>query len=343
MKNPALTDCPPSRKTPRPELLPGLLITAGGVAVAMGLYRLMPEISALTWSVLLGAILANVGRIPDRAKPGLKIATKKVLRLGVVLLGFSLPAAAILGLGLPIIVLTAATLVTTLVATTWLGQKMGMGRPRSLLIGTGFAICGASAIAAMEQNAEADEEDVTTALAMVTMCGTAVMLLIPLLAKPLGLSEVQFGAWAGASVHDVGQVVGAASAIGGAAVGVAVVVKLTRVLMLAPVVATVSVMRRRQLKREGVETEQALPPIVPLFVIGFLVCVAFRTTGLIPEGWLPGITLVQTIALSAALFGMGTAVNFRQLVRHAGPALLLGVIATVLIGALSLCGVLFLL
>ena len=118
---------------------------------------------------------------------------------------------------------------------------MKLGAARSLLIGTGFAICGASAIAAMEDTAGADEEDVAVGIAMVTLFGTVAMVLLPLLAGPLGLSDVQFGIWAGASIHEVGQVVAAAGAGGAAVVAIAVVVKLTRVLLLAPVVATVSV------------------------------------------------------------------------------------------------------
>lgn len=88
----------------------------------------------------------------------------------------------------------------------------------------------------------------------------------------LGLTDVQLGAWAGASVHEVGQVVAAASPAGAAAVGVAIVVKLTRVLLLAPVVAGVSVLRRRRLRRDRDSAADAkLPPLVPLFVLGFLV------------------------------------------------------------------------
>jgi uncharacterized integral membrane protein (TIGR00698 family) len=320
--------------------LPGLLVTAVGVAAAFTAHRLVGQVGVLTWAVLIGAAAANLGLLPSVAKPGLRIATKKLLRLGVVLLGLSLSLVSIAVLGAPVVALVVVTLSTTLLVTTWAGNRLGLGQARSLLIGTGFAICGASAIAAMEENAEADDDDVAVAIAMVTICGTVAMVALPLLQGPLGLTDTQFGAWAGASVHEVGQVVAAASPAGATAVGVAVVVKLTRVLLLAPVVAGVSVLRRRRLREQpGQGGDAPLPPLVPLFVLGFLACVALRSTGLIPATVLSLVGQLQTVTLGAALFGMGTGVHVGKLVRSSGRALLLAVFSTLLVAGVSLLGV----
>ena len=189
-------------------------------------------------------VAGNTGLLPRVVKQALAAVTKRLLRIGIVLLGFAVSFGSIVALGAGTVALVAGTLVVTLVVTTWLGNRMKLGAARSLLIGTGFAICGASAIAAMEQTAGGDEEDVAVGVAMVTLFGTLSMVLLPVLAGPLGLSDVQFGIWAGASIHEVGQVVAAAGAGGAAVVAIAVVVKLTRVLLLAPVVATVSVRKR---------------------------------------------------------------------------------------------------
>ena len=331
----------------RTSLVPGLVLTAAGVAAAMLAHQLVGQVGVLTWAVLLGAAAANAGLVPQAAKPGLKIATKKLLRIGVVLLGLSLSLVSMAALGAPVIGLVVVTLFTTLLATNWLGRRMGLGGPRSLLIATGFAICGASAIAAMEENAEADEDDVAVAIAMVTICGTVAMIAVPLLQGPLGLTDTQLGAWAGASVHEVGQVVGAAGPAGAAAVAVAVVVKLTRVLLLAPVVAGVSVLRRRR-ARAGLEGGERpagakLPPLVPVFVLGFLACVVVRSTGVLPDGVLTAAGWAQNLTLGAALFGMGTAVHLKSLVRGSGKALAVASISTVLIATVSLAGVLLLL
>jgi uncharacterized integral membrane protein (TIGR00698 family) len=301
-------------------------------------HLLVPAIGLLTWAVLLGLAVGNTRAV--RPGTGLRLAalTKRLLRVGVVLLGLGLSVGAVVSLGLPLLGLVAAVLVVTLAGTTWLGLRLGLGGPRSLLLGTGFAICGASAIAAMEEQAEASEEDVAVAVGMVTLFGTVAMVALPLLRHPLGLSDAAFGVWVGASVHEVGQVVGAASGAGAFALGLAVVVKLTRVLLLAPVVLAVATWRRRSARRTG----GAVPPVVPMFVVGFLVCVALRSTGGLPDGLLAAAAVLQQVALAAALFGMGTAVRLRALAAHSGPALVVAAASTLLIAGVSLAGVLVL-
>lgn len=333
---------PHSPKLSTPSWLPGVAIAAVGICLALTAHELINQIGPLTWAVLFGALAANTGILPKASRPGLKLVTKKLLRLGVVLLGFSLSLVSIAKLGVPVIALVVVTLLSTLVLTTWLGLTMNLGRPRSLLIATGFAICGASAIAAMEENADADDDDVAVAIAMVTICGTIAMISLPLLQGSLGLSDAQFGAWAGASVHEVGQVVAAASPAGAAAVSVAIVVKLTRVLLLAPVVAAVSVDRRRRLRSASGSDQigdATLPPFVPIFVLGFLACVAIRSTGVVPAGLLDVIGTAQTVTLGAALFGMGTGVHLPTLVKSSGSAFGLSAISTLVVAGISLGGV----
>jgi uncharacterized integral membrane protein (TIGR00698 family) len=320
---------------PRTKVWTGLLAAALGLGGAMLAHQFVPAIGVLTWAVALGMLAGNTRLLPAGARQALGKITKKLLRAGIVLLGFSVSFGAIAALGLGTIGLVAATLVITLVVTTWLGNRARLGAARSLIIGTGFAICGASAIAAMEDTAGADEEDVTVGIAMVTLFGTLAMVLLPLLAGPLGLTDQQFGIWAGASIQEVGQVVAAAGAGGAGVVAIAVVVKLTRVLMLAPVVATVSVRKRLA----GGETGGKRPPIVPLFVLGFLACVAFRSTGMIPKGALAAISQVQVAALGAALFGMGAAVQIKTLFRRSGPVLIVATLSTLLVAGVSLAGV----
>lgn len=343
-----------------PVLIPGLVLTGIGTAAARLAHEMVPQVGVLTWAVLLGAAATNIGMLPARVRPGLRFATRRLLRVGVALLGLSLPVAAIVGLGLPVIGLVVVTLLTTFLATTWLGLRLGVGRPRSLLIGTGFAVCGASAIAAMEENAEADGDDVAVAIAMVTLCGTVAMIALPMLQVPLGLTDAQLGAWAGAGVHEVGQVIAAASPAGAAAVSVAVVIKLTRVLLLAPMVAGVGLARRRRTRRAGgtalhlnaghaeqavTELQQttSMPPLVPGFVLAFLCLVAVRSTELVPVDALGLVEQLQELALGAALFGMGTAVHLRTLLRGSGAVLLLSTVSTLVVAGLSLAGVVTLL
>lgn len=158
-------------------------------------------------------------------------------------------------------------------------------------------------------------------------------------------SEVEWPSipvWAGASVHEVGQVVAAAGPAGSAAVATAVVVKLTRVLLLAPVVATVSFLKRRSAALSEQSSQVKMPPVLPIFVLGFIVCAVARSAGIVPDAAIEVIAHVQTAALAAAMFGLGTAVRLCALVRSGGPALALGAVSTVVVGAVSLTGVLWL-
>lgn len=316
----------------------GIAVAALGLGAAVLGHLLVPQVGILTWAIGLGVAAANLGVVPPSASKHLGLVTKKLLRVGIVLLGFSVSFAAIAALGLPLIAVVAGSLVSTLLFTTWLGRRMGLSAPRALLIGTGFSICGASAIAGMEETAGADEEDVTVSIAMVTLFGTVALVLLPLLQGPLGLTDLQLGMWAGASVHEVGQVVAAASPAGAAVVGVAVVVKLTRVVMLAPVVATVSVIQR--MTSSTAPTEGRRTPMVPLFVLGFLACVALRSTGVMPEAALGWITHVQVAALGAALFGMGCSVRVASLFRKSGAVMVVSTVGTLFIGVTTLAGIL---
>jgi uncharacterized integral membrane protein (TIGR00698 family) len=319
------------------QVLPGIHLLTAGLGAALLGHRLVDQVGILTWAVGLGVVAANVGLVPASARVGLGAATKRLLRVGIVLLGFSVSFAAVGALGLPLLGVIAGSLVATLLFTTWLGRRVGLSPSRALLLGTGTAICGASAIAAMEDTAEADEEDVTVSIAMVTLFGSLALVLLPLLQAPLGLSDLQFGIWTGASVHEVGQVVAAASPAGAAVVATAIVVKLTRVLMLAPVVATVSAVRRL---RRPTAAGSRRPPLVPLFVVGFIACAAARTTGAVPAEALGWITHLQVAALGAALFGMGASVRIASLVKRSGPVMLTSAAGSLFIGLATLGGIL---
>ena len=140
------------------QVLPGILFLTAGLGAAFIAHRLVGQVGVLTWAVGLGVLAANAGLVPESVRPGLGWVTKRLLRVGIVLLGFSVSLAAVGALGLPLLGVIASSLVATLLFTTWVGRRVGLSPSRALLLGTGTAICGASAIAAMEDTAGADEE-----------------------------------------------------------------------------------------------------------------------------------------------------------------------------------------
>jgi uncharacterized integral membrane protein (TIGR00698 family) len=311
-------------------LWPGMAVTAAAIVVSVVIAGLVPAVSALTAAVVLGIVAGNVPGFPVAARPGIAWSTRKLLRVGVVLLGLQLSVAQVLGLGAGTVVAVLLIVVLTFLGTLVIGRLMGVSRGLSMLVATGFSICGASAVAAVESVVERDDEDVATGVAMVTVFGTIAMLALPALGLGLGLSGDEIGRVAGGSVHEVAQVVAAASPAGAAAVAIAVVVKLSRVVLLAPMVTAISLVERRRSADGGKR-----PPIMPLFVLGFLLAVAVRTAGVLPEAVLDGAKQLTTLLLAGALFALGFAVRITALLRNGPKAFAFGACSTLLVTTLG--------
>ena len=226
-----------------------------------------------------------------------------------------------------------AVVALTFFGTRWLGARLGLSPGLSTLVAVGFSICGVSAIAAAKDVVEADEDEVTFAIALVTLCGTLAIVVLPSLRETLGLDEDAFGGWVGASVHDVGQVVATASVAGSTALATAVVVKLTRVLLLAPMIAFLALGSRR-----NVPGGPRRSP-VPLFVVLFLAAIGLASLGLPGPGVVAQIDDLRSLLLGAALFAVGTRVTIARLVRIGPRPLVLGLLSWILIATISYAAV----
>jgi uncharacterized integral membrane protein (TIGR00698 family) len=332
-----VTSRAPRRVAPIATLAPGLALAASATTVVLVLGRVLPTVSPLLMAIVLGAIVSNVASLPAQVAPGLTFAAKRLLRVGVALLGLQLVFGDILGLGLGMIAVVIAIVVLGIGGTMFAGRLLRLDWKQRFLIACGFSICGAAAVAAVDGVVDADEEEVLTAVALVVIFGTCMIPVIPLLSNVIGLSDLDSGLWAGGSIHEVAQVVAAGGAIGGGALAVAVVVKLARVVMLAPVIAVVSAHQRRLNQRTD---DVRRPPLVPLFVLVFLVCAAVRTTGVIPENVLAGAKLAQTALLTAAMFALGAGVKIAALRNVGVRPFLLALISTSWVGGIALTGVL---
>lgn len=330
------------------SLGPGLAACVVAVALAFGAHALVPSLPAMTIAVVLGIVAANVPVIADRVggiwQPGLRFAGKHLMRAGIVLLGLKLSLGDIAALGWGAFGLVVAVVLLAFAGTYALGKLFRLPGDGPLLIATGFSICGASAIGAMAGVKGTKHEDTVLPVALVTLCGTLAIGTLPLLMHPLGLDAATFGRWVGASVHDVGQVVAAAQTAGAVALSAAVVIKLTRVVLLAPIVAMAGLWERRRSLRlrrlngatGAFEDHSKFPPVVPLFVVGFLGMMVLRSLGWTSPVILDVGGVLQEVALGAALFGLGSAVRVRELL-HAGPrSLLMALCAWALIAVLGL-------
>lgn len=316
--------------------VPGALISATAVVVAYGVHGLLPGMPVLTVAIILGLLVGQVGPLSShldrRFKPGLAVAARRFLRIGIVLLGLKLSFQAIAALGWSTIALVFALVLASFVLTWIVGKLARLPGQQALMIASGFSICGVSAIGAMAATTRAQERDTSLPIALVTLFGSLGILLMPLLAPALGLAGADFGTWVGASLHDVGQVVAASQIGGSAALAAAVAIKLTRVLTLAPMVAMASLIVRQR----TTPPQAARPPVLPLFVAGFIGVVGVNSLLPVP-GWVHAAgDVAQTLLFAAALFAIGTTIRLTRIARVGLRGILVGAISCVIIGAMAL-------
>lgn len=325
---------------PRLRLLPGLALCAALAACAMALGGL-PAFQAhglgvLTLAIVLGMLVGNTvyPRWAPASGPGVQLAKQRLLRLGVVLYGLRLTTQDIASVGLAGVLIDALVLGSTFALACWVGVRwLGLDRNTAMLVGMGSAVCGAAAVMATEPVLRARAEQVTVAVATVVVFGTLATFVYPML-YTLNL-RVQwvpggahgFGIYVGSTVHEVAQVVAAARTIGPEAADAAVIAKMVRVMMLAPVLLSLSAWRAR-------ESEQAAPQrlSVPWFALGFIGMVLFHSLQLLPASVVEVAHGVDTALLAMAMAALGVSTQLGA-IRRAGlrPLLLAGLLFTWLV------------
>lgn len=319
---------------------PGLAVALGISVVGYWVHRSIDVVSPHVISVAIGIVAGTFLSIGPAFRPGLRTAARRVLRAGIVLLGFRLSLAELGDLGAAALVSVVVVVVATFFGTQWLARRLGLRPGLGLLLATGYSICGASAIAAVEPFADASEEEVAYSIALVTLCGTLAIAVLPALGSLFGMTDSAYGAWVGASVHDVGQVVAASSLHGDQSLKVATLVKLTRVALLAPLLAGIAVAARRRGTLDAAGATQARrPPLLPLFIVLFLVAVAVRSTDVLGAGVLADLKTAETLLLGMGLVGLGSNVDLRRLRAVGGRPLVLGLASWFLVAAVSLAAV----
>lgn len=292
-----------------------------------------PIIEALVVAILLGMLLRAVWTPPPAAVPGIQLAAKGLLELAVCLMGLSVDLPLLVSAGPALALGIVALVVIGLTASYFLGRLFGLPHKLAVLVACGNAICGNSAIAAVAPVIDADAEQVGSAIAFTAILGVVVVLGLPLLMQPLGLSFYQYGVLAGLTVYAVPQVLAAAFPVSVLSGQVGTLVKLVRVLMLGPVVLFFAVQKRRQ----GGPTAAGAAHVggargvlrvvghyVPWFIVGFLLLAGIRAAGLIPDTAVQIAHSAAGILTIVAMAALGLGSDVRAIARAGG-----GIVATV--------------
>lgn len=275
-------------------------------------------IEPLVLAILVGMIVRTVRGEHPSENGGIRFVAKQVLEVAVLLLGATMDVPRLFASGPALAGGIVASVVCALTLGYAIGRAAGLTPNLSVLVACGNAICGNSAIAAVAPVIDAEREDVAASIALTAVLGVIVVLGLPLLLVPLGLSHYQYGVLAGLTVYAVPQVLAAAFAVSQLSGQVATAVKLARVLMLGPVVAFFAVRRRGESAATSPTARRSVTTFVPWFVIGFVLLAALRSFSLVPDAAASAAKLVAGWLTIAAMAGLGLSSDLRS-VSRVGP------------------------
>lgn len=310
-------------------MLPGVALTAAIAAVAIVVGARTPAvISAVLIALVIGLIIANVRPVPGLLAPGIDLAAKRILRVGVALLGARLTLGDVAAIGGPSLAVVVATMTTAFVTVAVVGRMAGISPQLGILLGTGTAVCGNSAIVAASPIIDAEDRQVSYAVATITIFGTIALVLFPLIGRAVAMPDEVFGVWAGLAINDTSQVVAAGAAYSERALEHATVVKLVRNALMGPILIGLTLWMGRRRRTDassgeatdptdgagrtadtttmtGMRLMKTVRSAVPGFVVAFIVLAAVRSTGLISDQVADVLGQVSAIAITIAIAGVG--------------------------------------
>ncbi|MEL7565417.1 MAG: YeiH family protein [Dehalobacterium sp.] len=317
------------------NIIPGMLFTSILAYISL----LIPSISFLSQlhinsliiAIIFGMIIKNCFTIPSFLEPGINYAFKKILRFAIILLGFKLSLGDVGQIGGKGILLVIVVTGATLFFTNWLGKRMGMDPRLAVLIGAGSSICGASAIAAVAPVINAEDQDITFAVATVTIFGTLAMFLYPVFYHVFQLPNLVYAVWAGSSIHEVAQVVAAGFAAGEKAGEYATLIKLTRVLLVIPTVLFLGF--TAPIKEGG--SRFFHKGTFPWFVFGFCMVVLVNSFSWISQETVASLISIDNFLLTVAMVALGLGSDFNKMKAAGLKPLYAGLCITLFISILS--------
>lgn len=302
-------------------------------------------LESVTVAILIGLFLKNLLPLPrffDRGISNYEVP----LKLGIMLLGIGLSFFAVLEIGVKAITVVVLCLLVAPILLFFIGRRAGLSEKLSTLIGVGTTICGSTAIAITAPVIEAEEDDVSYAVATISLFGIVAMFLLPIVGRMLNLSEPMFGIWAGTAIHATPQAVAGGYMYGEIAGQVSTVAKLTRNIFMAPAVFLIGIWYvKKNLKTvEGLTKKTRYSKAIPLFLFGFLAFAMIRTIGdgTFPTPGSPWRWVVQHVnelgrfLVLIAMAGIGLNTRLNTIIKIGGKPFLVGLLASLLLAIISL-------
>ncbi len=314
--------------------LPGIALAALIAIPAWLLGKAVPIIGSPVLGILFGMILAFWKR-PEFFNAGVQYTSKKLLQYSIILLGFDMNLFNVFKVGKQTLVLMSFTLTAAFVTAFVAGKLLKLDGNTKTLIGVGSAICGGSAIAATAPVIHADDEEVAHSISTIFLFNVIAAFLFPFLGHAFGMSDQSFGLWAGTAINDTSSVVAAGYSFSNAAGNLAVIVKLTRTLMIVPVTLVLAFYTSK--KAAGSEKgSYSIVKIFPWFVLGFVAASIINTFLPMPTGMSSFLSQAGKFVIVMAMASIGLNTNLVKLVKNGAKPILLGFICWVVLAVTSL-------
>lgn len=327
--------------------LPGLVLSILIASTAMWIENLLPihVIGSAVIAMFIGMIINHYMSDMSVFAPGIKLTSKKILKLAIILLGLSLNINTILHVGKMSLTVMVFTLATCFGGGYFIGKALGLNWKLSNLISAGTGICGGSAIAAISSAIEADDNDVAYAMSATFLFDMAMIVLFPIMGRAMNMSAEAFGIWAGTAVNDTSSVVATGYAFSEAAGDFATMVKLTRTLSIIPTVVIFAFihlhLKKKEVQKNGMSSNDlkanfSIAKIFPWFILGFVGMSLIASVFAIPTGFVAFTKKVSKFLMVSALAAIGLNTSFNKLKKSGIQPMIHGFIISALVVVVAL-------
>ncbi len=315
----------------------GLTFIIAIVAKGLAGFPFLAIMGQLVIAILIGITWRALVGVPDKIIAGVNFSSKKLLRLGIVLLGMRLNLLDIIHAGLKVFLIAVIVITCTLIIVYGVARLFNVEKRLSILTACGTAICGAAAVVAIAPQIKANDDETAIGAAIVAILGTIFTLLYTFLYPVLGLSPLGYGIFSGATLHEIAHTIAAAASGGNEAVDIAVIVKLTRVAMLVPIAILIGIWDNRSEKKEqGGHNKISWKSIpIPWFILGFLLVSGINSLGFIPISIANGIVTIAYLLIAMAMAGLGLNVDLVAFKRLGMRPFAAGLIGSVILSGLG--------
>lgn len=319
------------------QRFPGLLlVTAIAGLISLVFPNGIGLISPVVISLLAGLMIGNTLKVNPMYKAGISYAVKVLLKVAMILLGLRFSFRQLLQLGFCGLSLIVVCIVAAGLATYCMAKTLRVSPRLAALIGVGTVICGNSAIMATAPVIHADDEEVAVAVSTITVFGMLATFLYPVIGNLLQLSDTVFGFWAGTSINDTSQVVAAAFAYSPKAGEIATLVKITRNLLMGPIIVLIGLFFAR---KQGETANVSMAKVFPWFVLGFVALSAVNSLGIVPSGIRQFAQAISIFIIQMVLVGVGLNTDLRRIRNMGMKGFIVGLVAALVVSLFSICSI----